>query len=96
MTEKTRDCSASRRLFVQSVLTLALAMAPISSLAAEDFSPLNPLFALPASLFGGETHIPAARPAVANPARARYIANHALNAAPEGRLRLRPTAFNGL
>jgi hypothetical protein len=93
MTGKTQESSAARRLFAGSALTLAMAFSPVSSQAAEDFFQFNPPFALPAPLFGGETHIPAARPLVANPARARYAVSRGERAAPEGRLRLRPMAF---
>jgi hypothetical protein len=96
MLGKPRESATARRLLVSFALTLAGVLAPISSLAAEDFFQTNPLFGLPASLFGGETRVPAARPAVANPAHARYIASHAPNGAPEGRLRLRSVAFGGM
>lgn len=91
MIGKACETSAARRLFGWSALTFALALSPASSLAAEDFLPSNPLFALPASLFGGETRVIAA-----NPARAHYPIARATNIAPEGRLRLRPVAFRGL
>ncbi len=91
MTGKTQESSAARRLFACSSLTFALALAPASAMAAEDFFSSNPLFALPTSLFGGETRVVAA-----NPARAHYPAIRATNIAPEGRLRLRPVAFRGL
>ncbi len=96
MTGKPRESGAARRLLVGFALTLAGVLAPISSLAAEDFFQINPLFAVPASLFGGETRVPAARPTVATPAHAHYIAGHASNGAPEGRLRLRSVAFGGM
>ena len=91
MIEKTQESSAARRLFTWSVLTFALAGLPASSTAAEEIFSSNPIFALPTSLFGGETRVVAA-----NPARARYPAVRATNIAPEGRLRLRPVAFRGL
>jgi hypothetical protein len=96
MTGRPRESVTARRLFVWFALTLAGVSAPISSLSAEDFFQINPLIALPASLFGGETRVPAARPTVANPAHAHFIGSHAPNGAPEGRLRLRSVAFGGM
>ncbi len=96
ITGTPRLSAIARRLFVGFALTLAGALTPVCSLAAEDFFPLNPLFALPASLFGGETRVPAARPAIASPAHAHFVAAHPPSEAPEGRLRLRRVAFRGM
>jgi hypothetical protein len=96
MTGTPRVSATARRLFVGFALTLTGALTPISSLAAEDFFPLNPLFALPASLVGGETRVPAARPTIASPAHAHFVGGHRANEAPEGRLRLRRVAFRGM
>lgn len=95
-TGELRVSATARHLFVGFALTLAGALTPISSSAAEDFFPLNPLFALPASFVGGETRVPAARPTIANSAHAHFVAGHAPNEAPEGRLRLRHMAFRGM
>jgi hypothetical protein len=102
MTAKEQEQSAPFRLIACAALVLSSLFGATSSMAADNHFRVNAPFAPPATEIGGETRIPAARPAASGSARSDYgrdnygMAQNAENGEEPGRLRLRPMNFGGM
>lgn len=98
MTAKKQEQPASFRL----IACAALALSPLfgaSSMAADNHFRIGAPFPQSAPEIGGETRIPAARPAAASPGYSSYGQSNdgmAESGATAGRLRLRSQNFGGL
>jgi hypothetical protein len=97
MTAKKQEMSAPFRLIIGASAACCALFAPAAALAGEHYFRFAPAMDAPAPFNGGETRVPAARPAVAEPNSANYESGHSAEAtAPTGRLRVKPMNFGGL
>jgi hypothetical protein len=97
MPAKKQEMSAPFRLNIGAAVVCCTLFAPAAALAGEHYFRFAPSMDAPAPFNSGETRVPAARPAVAEPNSANDASGRSAEAtAPTGRLRVKPMNFGGL